>query len=232
MGVIRYNMKKVNHIAISIEGNIRYAAEKKISIEEVFKNSHDNIKDVMRFQVENNIPIISLILFSKQFNEIQDSPKLLDAYDRAFQDIISDEMIAANQIKISFMGKWYNLPGKLVERIKYMIDETKDYDKFFLNFYLNYDGQEEILDAVRLLLRQVEHGKISGKNITKTDIKDNLYSSYFLPPDLIIRNGKDKSIGGILLWDSQNSTVVFTDKYWPEFSIDDLKRAIESFKNR
>ena len=86
---------------------------------------------------------------------------------------------------------------------KQVIESTKDYDFFFTNFCINYSGHDEIVDACRLIARQVKAGKIDPNSISRETIKENLYSSYFIPPDLIIKNGK-ATISGLLLWDSVN----------------------------
>ena len=128
------------------------------------------------------------------------------------------------------MGKWYDIPGRAVDSIKSAIEETKDYDEFFLNFCVNYDGQEEIVDACKLVCRQVKAGKLEVESITKELIKENLYSSYYLPPDLIIKSGKKRSTCGFLLWDSAYSEIYFMDKYFPECKITDFLKAIDMYR--
>lgn len=223
-------LHKPRHIAISIEGNVRYAKEKNIPLSTVLELSKERILDIVTMQIQENIPILSFFLFPQQYKEFTQFEEIVNAYDTGFATLVSDPLIIQNQVKISFIGKWYSLPGRLVERIKKVIDETKDYDRFFLNFYINYDGQEEILDALKLLIRKAETGKIMPEFLSKEDIKDSLYSSFFLPPDMIIRNGTERSTGGILLWDSSQTYLYSTNKYWPEFTIDDWHLAIKAYQ--
>ena len=119
------------------------------------------------------------------------------------------------------------MPGKIIDPIKSLLDETKDYDQFFFNLCINYNGQEEIVDACRLVARQIKAEKLEPESITKDTIKENCYSSYFLPPTLIVKTGLSQSIPGLLLWDSSHSKIVFARKYWPELKIADLLRAIK-----
>ena len=132
---------------------------------------------------------------------------------------MSMEFINANQIKMSFFGKWYDLMPDLVDVMKKFQSDTKDYDKFFVNFCINYDGQEEIVDACKLVARLVKADKLDPDSITKQEIKDNIYSS-FLPPDLIV-SFTDKT-EGLLLWDSANSKLVFPRKPFEEFTKKDF----------
>ena len=67
-------------------------------------------------------------------------------------------------------------------------------------------------------------------NITKKTVKENTYASYFVPPDIIIKNGKLKRTAGTLLWDSSHAELIFTDKDWPEFTKHDFLKAVGSYK--
>ena len=113
-----------------------------------------------------------------------------------------------------------------------MLEETKDYDSFFLNLCINYDGQEEIVDSCKLIGRQIAAGKLAPESITKEVIKENCYSSYFIPPDLIIKTGLKTKIAGVLLWDSLNATIFFVKKNWPELKQSDLQKALKDFHSQ
>ena len=142
-----------------------------------------------------------------------------------FNKLSENHLIAENKIKISIFGKWYHLPGKAVESLKNIIESTKDNNSFFANFCINYDGQEEIVDACKLVAKQVESGRIAPDMITKDSIKENIYSSYFLPPDIILIYGERKSTG-LLLWDSASSKIAFADKSLMEFEEEDIIKLV------
>ena len=95
---------------------------------------------------------------------------------------------------------------------------------------MNYDGQEGIVDALKLLVMQIKLVKIDPELIDKNSIKENLYSSYFLPPDLMIKNGNRKETSGFLLWDSVNTKIYFTNKLWPDFDKTEFMDAIKDFQ--
>jgi len=63
--------------------------------------------------------------------------------------------------------------------------------------------------------------------ISKKDIKENLYSSYFIPPDYMVINSGKRSLDGFLLWDCANAKIYFSDKLWPDFSRDELEKVLE-----
>ena len=217
------------HIAITTEGKTRWAKINKKQLAEAYKQSLINIKDTIKTQVKLNIPITTFYLLSTDIKDFEPLSELVDFLVIFFNELPNLKLIKNNKIKISVLGKWYNLPGRVVEPIKKALDETKDYDSYFVNFCVNYDGQEEIVDACKLLARQVKAEKLDIDAIDKSSIKENLYASYFLPPDIIIKNGKKKN-ANFLLWDSINSFIYFSEKLWPDFKTRDFRDAIKAFQ--
>jgi len=219
------------HIAITMDGISEWAKKNDKQLEDAYKESFIILKSTIKSQVRTNTPVLTLYLLPDNIKkDSEEFSKLINNIEEFFNEIVSSELITKNKIKISVLGKWYNLPSKAVEAIKKTLDATKDYDSYFLNFCINYDGQEEIIDACKLLAMQVRVGKLDPETISKDTIKDNIYSSYFLPPDLTVINGKKKQISDLLLWDSPNSKIYFTEKLWPDFSKIEFSDAIEEFK--
>jgi undecaprenyl diphosphate synthase len=222
--------KKPRHVAITTEGKIIYAKKNKLQIREVYKDCFIIIKNIIKTQVKFNIPILSFYVLSTDTKDIEQFSELIDIYIDFLNELTDSELIHTNRIKISVIGKWYNLPGRIVEVIKKMIDNTKDYDNFFLNFCINYSGQEEIVDACKLIAKQVKNEKLDPDLINKSLIKENIYSSYFLPPDLIIINGPKNRTKGVFLWDSSDSIISYTEKLFPDFDKKDFVNVVQRFK--
>ena len=224
-------IKLPRHIAITMDGIENWALKNDISYGDAYKRAFLILKSTIRSQTRLKIPIISFYLLDENYDKESESYSfLLDAVIEMLNDLSKSNIIHENKIKISVLGKWYNLPGRVVDVIKKTIDETKDYDGFFVNFCINYDGQEEILDAVRLLGMQIKAGKMDPELIDKQSIKESLYSSYYLPPDLMIKNGNRKETSGFLLWDSVNTKIHFTNKFWPDFDRIELMDAIKEYQ--
>ncbi|MCK5107880.1 MAG: undecaprenyl diphosphate synthase family protein, partial [Nanoarchaeota archaeon] len=91
---------------------------------------------------------------------------------------------------------------------------------------VNYDGKEEIIDAMKVIAMKIKNGSLDPSSIDGDDVKENLYSSYFMPPDLMIINGGLQSTKAFLLWDSVNTKVYFSDKFWPDFKKEEISRII------
>lgn len=139
------------------------------------------------------------------------------------------ELVKQNQIKVMVLGKWYDLESEMVDAIKNIISETKDYDKHFLNLCINYDGQESIVNACKMIARMTKADKMDPESVSKSDVKENIYSSFFIPPDVIIKTGKILRLNGFLLWDSTRSLIYFTEKPWSEFDAKEMERIIKSY---
>ncbi len=204
------------HIAITTEGKTRWAKINKKPLSEAYRQSLINIKETIKSQIKLNIPITTFYLLSTDIKDFEPLSELVDFLVMFFNELPKMKLIKNNKIKISVLGKWYDLPGRVVEPIKKSLDETKEYDNYFVNFCINYDGQEEIVDACKLLARQVKAEKIDIDAIDKSSIKENIYASYSPPPNIIIKNGKKKT-PNFLLWDSVNSFIYFSEKLWPDF---------------
>ncbi|RJQ17012.1 hypothetical protein C4573_03040 [Candidatus Woesearchaeota archaeon] len=208
------NKEMPNHLALATMNFSGYDEKKAIEKHIALLN------ELIEFQIKTAIPIFTIHL--RQTPE--EYKKYLASYIKSLEH---DETISKNQVRIFIIGKWYDLEQDAVEAIKSIMEATKDYDKHFLNLCVNYDGQEEILGSLKLMARKIQMEKMNFEELSKEVIKDNLYTSYFIPPDLMIETGYQFS--GLLLWDSQGAVLHFTRKHWLEFDKKDLEQALERF---
>lgn len=219
--------KGIKHIALSLNGIDEWAKNHNQELLDAWNESFLAVWEFISFQVKNDIPIFTFNILPMEGKERDNFSLIVDSLVEFFNHLLSSDIIKKNQIKISVLGKWYDLPGRLVESIKKITVETKDYDKFFVNFCINYDGQEELIDSFRIIARKIKSSILDPDSITKEEIKDNIYSSYFVPPDVLVITGKRKFFGGFLLWDSIKSKIYFSDKLWPDIKSDDLNEIIQ-----
>lgn len=228
-GALKISMPR--HIAITMDGIERWALKNNISYEDACKRSFLILKAAIRVQVNLKIPLLSFYVLDKNAGrESGYYPYFFDAIVNMFNDFANSGFVNKNKIKISVLGKWYHLPGRVVDSIKKAIEATKDYDSFFVNLCINYNGQEEIVDALKIIGMQIKAGKMDPELIDKGLIKENIYTSYFIPPDLMIKNGSRKETSGFLLWDSVSAKLYFTNKLWPDFDKNELMDAIKDYQ--
>ena len=219
-------MEVLKHIAVSLDNIPDWCRKNNRSIEDGCSGHFRLLGELLKAQVRLNIPIFTIYLLPDIEKSKNDYMAFSDCLASFFCELSNDAIVSGHKIKISVFGKWYNLTGKAVEALKEAIEKTKDYDSFFLNFCINYDGQEEIVDACRLITKQVKLGKIDPEMITKDTIKENIYSSYFLAPNIILIYGERK-LTGLLLWDSAKSGIEFAGKSFMEFEEKDFEKFME-----
>ena len=112
---------KPKHIAISIGGIIKWAEKEKKTLNEALNIAFNNIYQLFVYQVESNIPIMTIYL---NINRLTNSDsELSQSLVKFLNDIRNDDFIQKSKVKISVLGKWYDLPGELVESIRGVIDE-------------------------------------------------------------------------------------------------------------
>lgn len=215
---------KMLHIALTTHGIREWANAHTVSLNSAYERSFSILREIMIEHVNHDIPILTIFLVPEFFLSADFFSVFLESFIPFFSGLKSDGFIHKHKVKVSVLGKWYDLPGRAVDVIKDVIESTKDYDDYFLNFCINYDGQEEIVDACRLIARKVKADRLDVNSITKETVKDSIYASYFLPPDLLIKNGLHQT-SGLLLWDSPQTSIVFGKKYFPDFSKNDFLKA-------
>lgn len=214
------------HIAFVTKGKHAFASNRSLPLEGAYALSCRKIDEIVSWCISKNIPAMTFYLLSTKRDNI-DFGIIIDAFSSYLEALASDEKITGQKVKVTVIGRWYDLPERLVNAIKGIIEKTKDNDKFFLNFCLNYNGHDEIVDSVNLIVKQIQSGKAVA--VTRELIKENSYSSYFPPPDLFVINGSG-TISDLLLWDAPDAKVFFSGKLWPEFELHDLRRAVEGFQ--
>jgi len=212
--------KKLLHLAVNTSKINTWAELNNKSLAEAARQNIKRIKEFMGYQLKYDFPILTMKLSTKSDEE---QAALTDF----FVKLAEDETIHKNQVRVFIIGAWFDLPVELFDALKKIMEKTQDYDKYFLNFCLKYDGQAEIVAAMRLIARRITAGKMEVDGITKESIKENLYSSYFTPPDMIIECSRKYS--GLLLWDSRKSLIYFTHKLWLDFDKSDFEKAMDFF---
>ncbi len=215
------------HIGLTINGIPKWAEINKKSIQEAHEKGFEQLRNIFKTQVENKIRVLT-IYFMPKFRK--DDKELINASIELMKYLAKDSWIHENQVKVSIFGKWYDLPNELIEPIKNLISDTKDYDNFFINFCMNYSGRDELVDTFRLIAMKIKANKIDPEAIDKDMIKENLYTSYFVPPDIIIKTGVKNKLFGFMLWESAHADICFSNKLFPDFTSNDFLKTVQSWK--
>lgn len=230
LAIDQQNLPK--HIALVMNGSFGYAKAKGLPSSQVSMEDFEKVKDLINAGVRLKIPVLSFYVMSEKMKDSPSFPARIESLRDFFKDLMEWKFIQEKGVRISVLGKWYDLPANIVDDIKKIISATREYDSYFVNLCINYDGRSEIVDACRMIARQVKSDKLEIEAIDHDSIKENLYSSYFPPPDLLVKTGLKPKTNGFLLWDSAYSKIHFTGKRWPEFEKNDLYKAILRYQGK
>ena len=228
MGEVDY----LRHIGIILDGNRRFAKRLMMKPWEGHRLGFDKMKLLFKWCKKLNVKEMTLYCFSMQnFNR----PKvefdfLMNIFEEAFTEVLTNEDIHKDKIRINAIGRTYLLPEKVQAAITKAVEATKKYTDYAINIAIAYGGREEIVDTVKKIGRLIEEGKITDAQISEELIKKNLYMDS--DPDLIIRTGGDHRTSNFLAWQATYSEWAFVEKTWPEFEEEDLVQCIEDFMGR
>lgn len=217
---------KINHLAIIMDGNRRWAKREGLSDNEGHKQGVENAKQILSNVLELGIPYLTLFTFStenwkRSEKEVSYIFNLLSSYLKSQK---SD--LQKNGVKLKFIGQLGNLSLKLQDSINKITEATKDNNKITLYIALSYGSMQEITDACQKIIN-------SGiKSITTEQFKDYLYDPGMPSVDLLIRPGGVCRISNFLLWQIAYAELYFSKKYWPEFSKEDLVEAVNDYSKR
>jgi len=220
--------KSPQHIAITMDGNGRWAKEKGKNRMFGHNNGVKAVRDTIEGAVEYGIKYITLFAFS---TENWNRPKKeVNALMTLLVSSIHKETktLLDNDIQLQTIGNIKQLPDKCQKKLSECIDLTKKNKKMTLILALSYSGKWEIINAIR---------NIINNNVTKEEISEELFEQYLTTknvpdPELLIRTSGEHRISNFMLWQIAYSELYFTNKMWPDFRREDLKKAIINYQKR
>lgn len=220
------------HIAIIMDGNRRWAKEKKLETKQGHKEGAENLKRIAKYANEIGIKYLTVYAFSTENwkrteEEVGALMFLLKWY---LDDLLSSSDL--DNVKINVLGDITRLDAGIQKLILKLEDKTKDYTGLKLNIAFNYGGRDEITRAVKNIAKSVKNNEISVEDINEDLISNNIYTAGMPDPDLLIRPGGEKRISNFLPWQLSYTEFIFTDKYWPDFNKNDLDEAILEYERR
>ena len=213
------------HVAIIMDGNGRWAINRKKPRSFGHKKGSDNVEKIADSAFNNGVKTLTLYAFScenwsRPKQEVEELMRLLKVYLNKFI-----KKLVKNGIRLNISGDTSVFNDDLKSVIKDGLEKTKNNTAHVLNIALNYGGRQEIVMAVNKLIDNNEEITIEG-------ISKNLYTYEFGEPDLIIRTGGECRLSNFLTFQSTYSELYFTDVLWPDFNEEDLKKALNEFYNR
>jgi tritrans,polycis-undecaprenyl-diphosphate synthase [geranylgeranyl-diphosphate specific] len=230
------NGEKLEHIAIILDGNRRWASEQELNPWLGHKKGAETVEQLLDWCQKLNVKFVTLYTFSTE--NFRRSPEEIEEIMRIaeekFRKLLTDERIHRNKVHVKVIGRVNLLPASLQQLIADVEKSTEQYDNQFLNFAFAYGGRAEILDATKVIAEKVRDGELSIDDVNEETFEKYLYTAHMpkQEPDLIIRTSGEERLSGFLLWQSAYSELAFLDVYWPDFRLIDLLRTIRTFQKR
>ena len=221
-----------NHIAIIMDGNGRWAKARNLPRVSGHTEGIHSVREIVRICGEIGISYLTLYTFS---SENWARPKIeVSAIMKLLLGTIRKEInnLHQNNVRLSSIGNLQDLPSKSRRGIIEGIEKTKNNTGLNLILALSYGSRQELLRAVKRIAVKIELGKLESKYISEDILSQELYTSNFPDPDLLIRTGGENRISNFLLWQLAYTELFMTNMFWPDFREKALLEAIVDYQNR
>lgn len=220
------------HIGIIMDGNGRWAKKRGLPRSAGHRMGAKVLEQITRDAGHLGVRYLTVYAFSTENwkrpkEEVDALMKLLSEYLDDYKRLIGDD-----DIRIKIIGSYDGLSEDIIAKIKNIEEQTKHNSAITLNIALNYGGRDELVKAVKKIAASVKEGTMSADDICEETISQNIYTNYMPDPDFIIRPSGEYRLSNFLLWQSAYSEFWFSDILWPDFTRDDLIKAIIDFQKR
>ncbi len=216
-------MNKLNHVAIIMDGNGRWGLKRKKNRNYGHLKGIKSVETVIKSSIKNKISYLTLYTFSTENwkrpeNEIN---FLFDLIRKSLKKNI--KKIIKQGIKINVIGSNKGLPADIKRTVKYIERKTIENKTITLNLALNYGSKEEIINALKNLVRK------KNKEINIINFEEELYTKNIPDPEVLIRTGGTKRLSNFLLWQLAYTEIFFINKLWPDFNENDFNDIVKKF---
>ena len=220
------------HVAIIMDGNGRWAQARGLPRIAGHRQGAEAVRRTIKAAPGLGIRYLTLYGFSlenwkRPAAEVADLMGLLRLYLRREVAELHRE-----GVRIRFIGERERLAPDIVSLIEMAEQKTRANTKLDLIVALSYGSRQEIAAAARALARDAAAGRIDPDSIDPEALESRLFTADIPDPDLIIRTSGEQRISNFLLWQSAYAELVFTDVLWPDFSAEELTRAVDEFGRR
>jgi len=220
------------HVAIIMDGNRRWARERGLPAIEGHRRGMVALRRVTRAASDLGIGALTVYGFSTE-NWNRDAREVSLLFELCVH-FARNELVELrrNNVRVRVIGEWESLPTRPRTALAGLQAETAASTGLLLNLAVNYSSHAELERAVRAIARDVARGAIDPEEIDEAAIGRYLYTADLPELDLLIRPGGEHRLSNFMLYQAAYAELVMTDVYWPDFSKDDLIRALIEFTRR
>lgn len=220
------------HIAIILDGNGRWAKAKGLPRKYGHIEGAKTVEVICEEAYKMGVQYLTVYAFSTEnWNRPKDEVDALMTLLRNYMKTCL-KTAAKNRMCVRVLGDKTGLDDDIRKRIAELEEATKDNDGLHFQIALNYGGRDELVRAAKSLAVKVAKGEIRPEDITEEMISDSLDTKDIPEPDLLIRTCNEQRISNFLLWQLAYTELYFTAVAWPDFSKEELTKAIEAYNKR
>lgn len=225
-------MRVPAHVAIILDGNGRWAKAKGMPRKYGHTQGARNVEVICEEAWRMGIKYLTVYAFSTENwsrpeAEVAALMKLLRNY---MKNCV--KTAHKNHMRVRVIGDKSRLDEDIQRSIEELERETKDNDGLNFQIAINYGSRDEMLRAVRRMVQDAGEGRLLEAQVTEEMFSSYLDTGDIPDPDLLIRTGGEKRVSNYLLWQIAYSELYFCDVPWPDFSKEELEKAVEDYNNR
>lgn len=216
------------HLGLILDGNRRWAKERGLPAIEGHRRGYGTLKKVLKSSIKHGVRYVSAYVWSTE-NWKRDQQEVKDIM-KLFLWVVKHEVkeLDADGIRLRVVGSKLRVGHALARAIHEAEEMTKDNTRGTLLLCLDYGGQQEIVEATKMIVAD----GIDPEDITPELISKYLYAPDVPPVDLIIRTSGEQRLSNFMLWETAYSELAFNKAYWPDFSEADLAQELDNYAAR
>ena len=224
--------KVPRHVAIIMDGNGRWAKERKLPRVAGHRAGTDSVRDVVRLAGEVGVKYLTVYAFSVE--NWQRPKSEVDTLMRLLEEFLRREVDELNKhnVRLQAIGRLRDLPEVVQEQLHKTIDATKNNTGLTFILALSYSGRVEIIEAMQSIIREVQYGHLDTAQIDEKVFQHHLYTRYYPDPDLLIRTSGEMRLSNFLLWQLSYTEIYITPALWPDFRRKEFQAALEDYAGR
>ena len=220
------------HVAIILDGNGRWAKKRGLPRSLGHKEGCVTLEKTVEDAARLGIKYLTVYGFSTEnWKRSSDEVGALMQLFRYYMVRLL-KVAKANNVRVSMIGDQRRFDRDIIEGINKLEQETKDNTGLTLVIAVNYGGRDEIVRATRNIMQDVKDGKILPEEMDEKKFQSYLDTAQIPDPDLLIRTSGELRLSNYLLWQLAYTELYVTDCYWPDFNMDELKKAVEAYNSR
>lgn len=230
LGIARERLPR--HVAIIMDGNGRWARQRGLARIQGHEEGAKAVRRIVTQAARLGLEALTLYSFSTE-NWKRPPDEVAFLMELYAQYLVAERgTIMENNVRFKHIGRREGLPDSVLGEMDRTIELSAGNTGTVLCLALNYGSREEIVDAVRAIARGVGSGRIDPESIDARLVAQSLYTAGLPDPDLLIRTANERRVSNFLLWQISYAELFITERYWPDFGVDDFHAALIDYANR